>query len=610
VGIIFYAWHYRKRWETSSLIWLLVTVAGWLTFNTAELVATSESQTLFWAKICYPFIAMTPLAWLLFALRYTGQEAARKPRRLLLYAVIPAITALLALTNEVHRWLWWSYTFTSVGRLLAVHVSYGPWFWVHLTYSYLLIFIGAGLIIRQYFKSFHLYRAQSLWLVIGALIPIVTNLIYVTDFIPPLQKDYTPISFALAGMVFAVGMFRYHLFDLQPVARDVVLERMSDAVMTVDLRGRVVDQNPAAQSLGERMPETLIGQPLASVIPAWETWAEALQTHDDFQADFVLDDHDDSRAYEVRISALFDPREKRTGWVVLLHEITERKKAEEALQDYAEQLAAQNAELDAFAHTVAHDIKTPLSVVLGYARMLTKSYRSVSPDALYQSIQAIEQSGEKINIIIDELLLLAGVRKQDVKPQPLEMAKIVQEACDRLQPIIDETEARISQPDPTTWPVALGHAPWVEEVWVNYISNALKYGGRPDTGIPPRVELGYTVLAAEAPLTGVQPSPSPVMLEHLQSKIQNSESSIVFWVRDNGPGFTPEAKGKLFAEFTRLDQIYVKGHGLGLSIVRRIVEKLSGTVGVESEPGTGSHFYFTLPRSKMPDSDVSRNASS
>ncbi|MCB0212845.1 MAG: HAMP domain-containing histidine kinase, partial [Anaerolineae bacterium] len=99
--------------------------------------------------------------------------------------------------------------------------------------------------------------------------------------------------------------------------------------------------------------------------------------------------------------------------------------------------------------------------------------------------------------------------------------------------------------------------------WVNYLTNALKYGGT-----PPILGLGYT---------------------HAPPKF------IRFWIKDNGPGLSKEHQREIFTEFTRLDESGVQGHGLGLATVRRIIEKLNGDVGVESTPGQGSTFYFTLP---------------
>ncbi|MBN1933701.1 MAG: GAF domain-containing protein [Anaerolineae bacterium] len=248
--------------------------------------------------------------------------------------------------------------------------------------------------------------------------------------------------------------------------------------------------------------------------------------------------------------------------------------SEAALRQYAADLETQNAELDAFAHTVAHDLKNPLTTMMGYCEFIQIRRERFSAEELDKSLDVILQGGDKICNIVDELLLLASVRKQDeVKVEPLNMQILVDGAQDRLANMIWEYQAEIVMPE--MWPAALGYGPWVEEVWANYISNAIKYGGSPALGIPPRVELGSTHLS----------SPSP----------DAPGSMIRFWVRDNGAGIETEAQTKLFTPFTRLGQAHIEGQGLGLSIVQRIVDKLGGQVGVYSKPGQGSIFYFTLP---------------
>ncbi len=265
----------------------------------------------------------------------------------------------------------------------------------------------------------------------------------------------------------------------------------------------------------------------------------------------------------------------------LQQELIERKAAEEALRQseaalrqYAEQLETQNAELDAFAHTVAHDLKNPLSSIGGYASLLTSYYDTLSPQQLYQSLQSILRGVQGMNEIIESLLLLAGVRKQTVQFHRLNMGTIVTEAQHRLEHLIKEYQAVITAPD--NWPAASGYAPWVEAIWVNYISNALKYGGR-----PPHVELGFAPFSPDSPQPAAQ-------------KIQ-------FWVRDNGAGLTAEQQARLFTPFTRLHTDRAEGHGLGLTIVQRIAEKLGGQVGVESKVGEGSLFWFTLPAGSSSD---------
>ena len=241
----------------------------------------------------------------------------------------------------------------------------------------------------------------------------------------------------------------------------------------------------------------------------------------------------------------------------------QRHWAEEALQQRTAELQASNEELDAFAHTVAHDLRNPLSLITGFAETLEEIHDTLPPEALRGHLHKIAQSGRKMDSIVDELLLLAGLRRVEMTMQPLDMAHIVAEARQRLIDMVEEQQAEIVAP--AIWPVALGHGPWVEEVWVNYLSNAIRYGGR-----PPRVELGATTQA---------------------------DGMVRFWIRDNGLGLTLEERGRLFKPFTQLDRPHPEGHGLGLSIVRRIVEKLGGRVGVESEGvlGQGSVFSFTLP---------------
>ncbi len=260
----------------------------------------------------------------------------------------------------------------------------------------------------------------------------------------------------------------------------------------------------------------------------------------------------------VNICPVMDRNHRTTqSAVVVVQDITERKRAEQEREKLIQ-------ELDAFAHTVAHDLRNPVALIIGFAE-LEQSFGTTSGEDLQQSLRVIARFGRKMNNIIDELLLLAGVRKTKVEAKPLNMANIVAEAQQRLTDMIQEYRASVVLPD--AWPEALGHAPWIEEVWVNYLSNALKYGDR-----PPHLELGATV---------------------------QEDGMVRFWVHDNGPGLTLEERGRMFIPFTRLNQARATGHGLGLSIVQRIVEKLGGQVGVTSDgvTGKGSVFYFTLQKS-------------
>jgi len=261
--------------------------------------------------------------------------------------------------------------------------------------------------------------------------------------------------------------------------------------------------------------------------------------------------------------------------IALQQEIEERIEAQRMLQSANDRLQKEIvireqliADLNAFARMVAHDLKTPLQNVAILTHLLKTNLEELpnTTEAL-KLVHQLQKTGQKSSAIIRELLTLASLRNQDVTVRSLDMRVVINEVLTRISFVIEESEAQISVP--SEWPRVYGHAPWVEEVWSNYLSNAIKYSAK-----PPLISLGA---------------------------MPEDNGFIRFWVQDNGDGVDPEDQSLLFQAFTRLGKSRVEGHGLGLSIVQRIVEKLGGKVGVESRgrPGEGSRFWFTLPTAEQ-----------
>jgi len=574
-----YVWRYRAAPGATPLLWLIVAASGWLVANTLELRVPTESATVFWAKVTYPFIVAVPVAWLVFAYQYAGRGPRLAPSGIALLCVIPVITVALTWTNGSQGLVWERYEFVPIGHLLAMQVTHGAWFWIHVVYCYALVMLGAGVVLSEYVRSPKLYRGQATWAAVGVLLPLITNAIYVFHLIPALRKDYSPIAFAFASAAFVIGMMRYRLFDLKPVARNTVIDVMKDGMLVLDDQGRVVDINRAARDMIGVGSTDVVGESVETLLdPARAAWAGWFRSSGNVHTELSLDQEGGTRCLDLRLSRLADNRGQMTGRLIVLRDITQRKRAElergamlTELQQANVALHARNAELDAFAHTVAHDLKNPLGAILGYASFLTAQGELLPVADQFAAIQTIERLALRMDEIIEALLLLAGVRALPVVSEPLDMAEIVARALERLAEQVRQAAATVLTPP--TWPLASGYAPWIEEVWYNYLSNALKYGGQ-----PPRVELGAELSTEATP--GLAPS-----------------DMVRFWVQDNGDGVTAEERDRLFVPFTRLGLTHAEGHGLGLSIARQIVEKSGGQVGVESEgvPGRGSRFYFTLP---------------
>lgn len=254
--------------------------------------------------------------------------------------------------------------------------------------------------------------------------------------------------------------------------------------------------------------------------------------------------------------------------VKAIHSTIERYQLLLELKNRANQLENQNLALNDFAHTVAHQIQGLLSQMVGYASLVDSHYQEELSDPAKQAVDQIMQSGYKMNNVITELLFLASMRSDEIEANTLDSQRIIKEVLKRLHYEIRATKAEIIMPD--NWPIAMGYAPWIEEVWLNYMSNGLKYGSKEN--MRPVLRLGAT---------------------------PEGNGMIRFWVADSGPGIPESDQRRLFRPHTRVTSKNIRGEGLGLSIVWRIVKKSGGKVGVDSEEGAGSCFWFTLPEAHL-----------
>ncbi|MEM1126464.1 MAG: histidine kinase N-terminal 7TM domain-containing protein [Bacteroidota bacterium] len=539
------AWQRRAAPGAPFLVALSGLTVGWLLLEVAYVMAPSAALALAFhgaTNLTAPWI---PMAWYAFALEFTGRADWRRSRALQAGAILGVVTMLIVATMPWHGLFWATAEAKRFGAFWITDVTYGRYFWIHLYYSWGLVTAGGVYVVTAYVRSLKLYQRLSGWLIVGVGIPLVANVIGVFGLLP-VEKSFTPIAFALGSAAVTKGVLRYRLLDMQPTARSVLIDHMQEGLVAVDTQGRVSDFNPAFEQLTGVRPT--LGQVLGDRLP---DLLEALEAP---EGELDLSTPDAPRHLRWHATPLGTERQPR-GRMILLLDVTALRTALGALE-------ARNRDLDAFAHMVAHDLKNPIHAIHSYATLMDLEGADLTDDLREEGVATILHTSKKMQSIVEELLLLAGANSEEVERVPLDMAAITGEAVRRLQGLFAGHNAVVEQAD--AWPVALGHAPWVEQVWLNYLTNAVKYGGSPP----------HVVLGAEA-LDGGQ--------------------AVRFWVRDNGAGLTPEAQTEAFKPFRRLHEGSAEGHGVGLAIVQRIVEKLGGQVGVESEVGLGSTFYFTLP---------------
>lgn len=312
----------RRGPGSAALGILALLIAEWSATYGLEIAAYTLEEKIFWGQLQYIGIAFTPFFWLVFALSYGDQRENRPaPRYLYLLGVVPLITTALALTNGTHH-LIWQETFLKpvAGRITVLGMDYGVWFWAHFVASYLFLLGGSIIILRNLRRMKGLYRAQIWALFVAALLPWVGNIIY---FVTPIAIDPTPFAFTLTVGLLVWGILGYHLTDIAPIARSLVIEGLRDGVIVLDKQARIVDINPAAARMIGLPVSDVLGVPIADVITPWQDALEHFRGAAEVDEKISIGQGEKVRRYHIRITPLQDARGSLIGRIITLRELSQ-----------------------------------------------------------------------------------------------------------------------------------------------------------------------------------------------------------------------------------------------------------------------------------------------
>jgi PAS domain S-box-containing protein len=340
-----------------------------------------------------------------------------------------------------------------------------------------------------------------------------------------------------------------------------------DLLCTINSTGRFVDLNPAwEQTLGYTRDE-LRGHLLTKLVHPDDidgtTYALRGITYQDagsFESRFL---HKDGQYRWLAWVVALSPRDRLL--YAAARDVTQRRLAEENLRQKTEELEHTNQELEQFAYVASHDLQEPLHLVSGYVQLLGRRYKGkLDPDADEFIAFAIEGVNRMRNLISD-LLAYSRIGSSGNKFMPVVLEETLQRVTENLQADITGTRAMITH-DPL--PSVLGDEEQMVQLLQNLIQNAIKFRSTE----PPRIHIS----------------------------VQQLEERWLFFVHDNGIGIDPQYTERVFVIFQRLHSVdQYPGTGIGLAICRKIVERHGGRIWVDSEPGKGSTFYFTLQPAEL-----------
>jgi PAS domain S-box-containing protein len=330
VGVV--AWRRRAAPGGSPLVALMVTIGIWSAGAAMEYATVGIPGKLMWAQIQYIGVVTCPVFFLLVALEYSRQDRWLTRRTTALFFIVPLITLILAVTNQLHGLIWPTITPTGAPAANLALYGHGLGFYIGcVAYSYLLMLIGTILLVRAAFHFPIAYRRQAGMLVAGALAPWLVNFVYVAGLSPIPGLELTPLVMALTGVLFVWGIFGYQLLDLAPVARETLIETMADGMVVLDAQDRVVDINPSAQHLLGAATAFQVGQSAEILFTAWPDWTAHLGSE---QADRIeMSMAGAAKRYlELTISPIRSRHGHYAGRLIVIHDITERKAAQTQIE--------------------------------------------------------------------------------------------------------------------------------------------------------------------------------------------------------------------------------------------------------------------------------------
>lgn len=568
IAILLISILWTRRHITGVLYMIMLEISSsiWAITDNFEHAARTVPLKTFWSELGCFGTSTSGVFFLLFTLSLTQYYRYTNRKSILFLFIIPFITIILSFTNQFHHLIFESCDLLPLTNDIVYH--YGKWFWIFVFYEYSIVLLAIIILLLSASHFYKIYKNQVYFLIVVYLLPLITSILFVFR-LTPLHVDLTPTSLIYSGICVGTGIYWKGMIEIMPIARKQIIENISDGIIVIDMADRIIEANPVIETITGSKRKQLINLPFGIIKEVLFQQTTDHSTPVKFTTETAIKVNNEQRFFEVNSTPVTNDDQKLIGKIFIFHEITKRKKAldyaiksNNRLRHEIKESEKLIADLDAYARSVAHDLKNPICVLLGLSEVIKDEFINQKRGEVFEWLDMVHELGVKMYKIVDELLLLSRIRKEEIKPVALDMDSIFSEAVRRLNGQYVEHNISIETPD--TWPIVLGHPQWIEEVWFNFISNAVKYGGN-----PPVIKAGY-------------------------DKINGA--SCRFWIQDNGNGLPPESFVKVFNDFERLDRKNIEGQGLGLSIVKRIIEKLGGEVSVSSEnsPGRGCIFSFTL----------------
>ena len=359
------ALNYRRLYFSRYFIFIMLSMSLWSVNYAFEVGLTDIELKYFFARLEYIGIAFAPVAWFLFAAEYSGvyNQFLRKYEKA--FFVLPLLAIFSMLTNSFHKMHFIGYYLDNSGGLPLLVLIHGPFFWAFYIYSFILIIFGIFFIFKQFVNLTAPYRAQAAIALTAACIPVSGNILHVANMGPFAFLDPTPFIFIVTGLILFWGVMQHEFLNIIPIARENVIESMSDGYIVLDLKDSIVDINKAALELAGKTKNEVIGRTLNQLFGNDVEISQSEINEGIFSKEISLKIDLETKFFTLSVSPLVT-KDNTEGKLVMIRDITETYQYQEALRQA-------NKKINLMSNITRHDILNQVNVLSGYTELISET---------------------------------------------------------------------------------------------------------------------------------------------------------------------------------------------------------------------------------------------
>lgn len=539
--------------------------AIWSFFYGFELASLDLPSIYFWIKFEYIGIVLLPVTWIMFCLRYTGRD------NFLQYKLFPWLLLLVSvaiyvavLTNDWHHLYYRSVALDADAPFPVIAVDKGPLHHLFTVYFYSIILWGNYLLISNAKNAAPLFKSHTFLLVISTAIPLMFHISDLIGWKTLGPIKVTPFVFTISFFTTGLGLAKFNLFDVVPIAKDQLIAAMTDGLMVIDPKDQIIEINPAMSKILGREVPMCIGRSLVDILGHQKTLLKSIEEQKQNKILISEGEGLTKRIFLTEIIPLKGRKERFKGILLLFTDVTEERNNQKLLEMQAQELKKHNALKDKLFSIVSHDLKGPVLGVKEILDLIKSGY--MTPEEFTEMLPALSNSVDGVAMLLENLLAWSRsqLKGEFMDKAIFDIYPLIQRQKAWLEPVATLKKIQVDiDSEGSIMVVADKHM--VELVIRNLLSNAVKFCSFGD-----RVSV----------------------------HVINQKEDVKISVKDTGAGISQDnlrrlRRGDSFSTFGSNNE---SGTGLGLMLVRDYVQKNGGTLRIESQENQGSEFSFILPK--------------